>query len=161
MRLLITLLLTMHCLDATPAQTESEPTKATTRHQATLHHLKTVLWPQAYRTGDRDLLEQILAPGFVLITASGEWRGRARELEELADYSWTHTSFDYRIKRLEIFAGDSAIVAGEGVADGVDESGRYHLRYQSSNVLVLRDGRWQAVQSHVSGIELRRPTDSD
>jgi hypothetical protein len=53
----------------------------------------------------------------------------------------------------ERFENGSAIVAGRGIVSGTDEQGPYTLEYQSTNVLIKRDGTWRAVASHVSGIK--------
>ncbi len=120
--------------------------------RAVLTRLKTTLWPQAYRTRDRALLAQILDDEFQLINQRGQWSDKAQELQRLPDYDWPHEDFSYTIKRLDIYHGHTAIVAGEGRAHGRDADGVYCLRYQSSNVLIKRDAGWQAVSSHVSGV---------
>lgn len=56
-------------------------------------------------------------------------------------------------QRLEVFANGTAIVAGEGTAKGTDPKGAYVMTYQSTNVLIKRDGAWRAVSSHVSGVK--------
>ena len=121
--------------------------------ESTLRHMKEVLWPQAYRTTDVDLLDSILHDSFVLIDAAGEWTPKHEELALLPGYTWKHDSFHYDIKRLDIYDTDTAIVAGEGLATGTNAERAYCLRYQSSNVLILENGEWKAVLSHVSGVD--------
>lgn len=113
-----------------------------TEDETALRHLKTELWPRAYRTGDTQLLDQLLHNSFQLIGADGSRSTKAQELAWIAENEWNPGEFEYRIERLDVY-GDMAIVAGEGVATG--------YRYRSSNVLIREDGRWRAVASHVSG----------
>ena len=128
--------------------------------QETLRHLKEVLWPQAYRTADADLLDSILHDSFVLIDASGQWTPKEAELAQLPDFVWTNDTFHYDIRRLDIYHSNTAIVAGEGRATGTNSNGPYCLRYQSSNVLIREDGEWKAVLSHVSGVNMACDADT-
>lgn len=91
-----------------------------------------------------------------MVDAQGNWTTKADELAWIKVNKMSHEGFEYQIKRLDIFETGSAIVAGQGVITDSDENGRYTVTYQSSNVLIMRDGRWQAVASHVSGIKQTR-----
>jgi ketosteroid isomerase-like protein len=125
--------------------------------EAALRRIKEELWPRAYATQDVDLLDSLLAPEFQLIDAEGNWSTKAEELDWVRHNAPTYDSLVFTILRLEIFAGDSAIVAGKGTITGTGNEGPYLLEYMSTNVLVRRDGRWQAVASHVSGITQLEP----
>ena len=111
--------------------------------EETLRHFKTVLWPQAYRTQDVELLGKLLDDSFQLIDASGGKSDKQGELEWISENAWNPGAFEYRIERLDIYDGQTAIIAGTGVAEKYE--------YQSSNVLIKRDGAWKAIASHVSG----------
>lgn len=121
--------------------------------EAALRELKEVLWPKAYFEQDTTLLDRILADEFTMIDGSGAWSTKAEELEWVADNKPSYDSLTFEIRRLEIFNGDSAVVAGTGTIHGSDEDGPYVAEYQSTNVLVKRDGGWKAVASHVSGYQ--------
>lgn len=114
--------------------------------RATLTHLKTVLWPRAYRTQDVELLDQLLDDTFEMIHADGTVTDKAHEMEAVATKPWDPGEFEYRIERLAIY-DDMAIVSGQGVATAYS--------YRSSNVLVRRPEGWRAVSSHVSGVTER------
>ncbi len=118
----------------------------TTDDEATLRHFKTVLWPQAYRTGDVALLDHMLHDSFELVDADGNRSAKQDELEWIANNDWDPGEFEYRIERLSIYEG-FAVIAGEGVASTYS--------YRSSNVLIKEDGDWRAVASHVSGVQDR------
>jgi hypothetical protein len=116
--------------------------------EAQLRHIKTVLWQQAYRNQDVPLLDSLLHDSFQLIDDSGRRSSKKQELEWISANAWDPGSFEFRIERLDIYDGHTAIVAGRGIASDYS--------YSSSNVLIKADGRWQAVASHVSGVQ-RKP----
>lgn len=119
--------------------------------EAQLRELKETLWPKAYFEQDTALLDQILADEFKMIDGGGNWSTKAEEIEWVANNKPPYDSMVFAIRRLEIFNGDTAIVAGTGTIRGSDEDGPYVAEYQSTNTLVKRDGVWRAVASHVSG----------
>lgn len=119
-----------------------------------LREIKEVHWPLAYAEQDTELLDRILADEFQMIDASGNWSDKAGEMAWIRDHKPEYRSFVFQIKRLEIFDGDTAVIAGTGVVKGAPgPDGPMDFTYESSNVLIKRDGRWQAVLSHVSGIQ--------
>lgn len=132
MRMMLAALL---LLAALPAYTDSD--------EEALRHLKLVLWPQAYREQDTELLDRILHDSFQMLDNGGGRSTKKDELEYIENNPWTVESFRYDIERLHIYDGAFAIVDGRGTTD------RY--TYVSSNYLVKKGGRWQAVSSHVSG----------
>ena len=113
--------------------------------EQTLRHIKTVLWPQAYRTQDVDLLDRLLHDSFEMIDAEGNRSTKRKELAYVRSNPWNPGEFEYRIERLEIYQGRFAVVDGTGVAET--------YTYKSSNFLVKEDGEWRAIASHVSGLK--------
>ena len=107
-----------------------------------LRHFKTVLWPQAYRTQDVELLDKLLHDSFEMIDGEGNRSTKAEELHSVANNQWDPGTFEYRIERLQVYQGSFAVIAGTGIAE------RY--TYKSSNFLVKEDGVWRAIASHVS-----------
>lgn len=121
--------------------------------EAELRRLKGHDWPEAYRNRDTVLLDRILADEFVVIDADGQASTKQDELAYLKQSSHvTYESFDYTIERLQVY-GQMALVAGMGRSRGRTAQGAFHTTYQSTNVFVRREGRWQAVASHLSGIK--------
>lgn len=120
--------------------------------EALLREIKEVLWPRAYREGDKALLDRLLAEEFRLIGPDGGWSDKATELERVAASRWINRSFRFEIRRLEVFENGTAVVAGRGVVIGPESEPEGGYQYQSSNVLIRRTGRWQAIASHVSGL---------
>ncbi len=116
-----------------------------------LRHLKEVAWPQAYREQDTALLDSILADEFQMISGSGDWSTKLDELRWIRSNKPDYDAFSFEIRRLEIFENGTAIVAGTGTIHATDNDGPYLAEYQSTNVLIKRDGVWRAIASHVSG----------
>ncbi|HEX9639239.1 MAG TPA: nuclear transport factor 2 family protein [Acidobacteriota bacterium] len=131
------------------------PSWGTEEDEATLRYLKEVLWPKAYAQQDVALLDSILAEEFRMIDAEGSWSTKNDELEYIRANQPGYDSLVYAIKRLDIFENGTAIVAGEGTIEGEGKSGPYVMTYQSTNVLIKRDGAWKAIASHVSGVKRR------
>lgn len=109
----------------------------------TLRHFKTVLWPQAYRTQDVELLDRLLHDSFEMFDGDGNRSTKVEELESIRVNRWDPGSFEYRIERLQIYQEAFAVIAGTGIAE--------NYTYKSSNFLVKEDGVWRAIASHVSG----------
>ncbi len=112
-----------------------------------LRYLKEVEWPKAYREQDTALLDRILGDDFKMIDGDGNWSDKKSELDWIKNNPWITDSFRFEIKRLEILENGTAIVSGTGHIIGDSTS----ATYQSSNILVKRNGLWKAVSSHVSG----------
>gem|GEM_PF-304687 len=114
----------------------------------TLRYIKEVEWPKAYREQDTVLLDRILGDDFQMVTADGEWSNKALQIERIKATAMDHDYFSYEIKRLELLENGTAIIAGTGhIINDSEET-----NYESSNILIKREGIWKAVLSHVSGI---------
>ncbi len=121
--------------------------------EAALRRIKEHDWPEAYRNRDTLLLGRILADEFVVIDADGQASAKRDELDYLKRSGHvTYESFDYTIERLRVY-GQTALVAGTGRSRGRTAKGTFHTAYHSTNLFVRREGRWQAVASHLSGIK--------
>lgn len=114
-----------------------------------LRFLKEFQWPKSYREQDTSLLNLILADEFVMISDDGSRTDKEFELNWIKKNTMSYDSFWYEIKRLEIFENGSAIVDGTGHI--LNEE--LNTTYESSNFFIWRDGNWQALGSHVSGIK--------
>ena len=112
-----------------------------------LRYLKEVEWPKAYAQQDTQLLDRILGEDFWLVGNSGTWDSKADELQWIKANKAENDSFYYEIRRLDVLENGTAVIAGSG---HVFNDGKESV-YQSSNVLVRREGKWKAILSHVSG----------
>jgi hypothetical protein len=133
----------------------AEPDRQRETDTARLRELKEVLWPKAYREQDPVLLAQILADEFESIDAQGNVSTKAEELDYVRKNKPSYDSFRFVIRRLQIFENRNAVVSGTGYIETKAKDGKKGSKteYQSSNVFLERDGRWQAISSHVSGIK--------
>ncbi|PLX16475.1 MAG: hypothetical protein C0597_07940 [Marinilabiliales bacterium] len=114
-----------------------------------LRILKEVEWPKAYREQDTILLDRILANEFQFIQADGFYSNKEIEMDYIKNNEYTYDSFHFEIKRFDIFENGTAIVSGTGHIL-IDTT---KITYESSNVLILRNGEWKAISSHVSGVK--------
>ena len=139
--------LVLSCSENEKEKIEAEPVLNIAEEKEKLRHLKEVAWPKAYREQDTIVLDSILGADFQMITDEGEWSDKIKQMERIKEAPMNHDSFWYEIKRLEILENGTAIIAGTGhIINDNKES-----IYQSSNILVKRNGTWKAVLSHVSG----------
>jgi hypothetical protein len=121
--------------------------------ETALRQLKEKDWPRSYREQDTALLNKILADEFQMIDNEGNISTKALELDYISKNKPSYDSFYFDIKRLEVFENGTAVVSGTGHINGKNEKGIYNTVYQSSNILIKRDGRWKAIASHVSGVK--------
>jgi len=138
------------------ARDEYEGKKNQEKDEATLRYLKEVEWPKAYREQDTVLLDRILAKEFQRIGSDGESSTKRDEIEYIKTHKPSYISFNFKIERLEIFENNTAVVSGTGTIRNKDSEGLYDLIYQSSNILIKRNGLWKAISSHTSGDKIVR-----
>jgi hypothetical protein len=132
------------CSSKEPAKEENTITE---KDKESLRYLKEVEWPKAYREQDTVLLDRILGDDFKMIDDEGNGSDKKAEMDWIKNNKWSRDSFYFEIKRFDILENGTAIVAGTGHI--VEDSSE--TIYQSSNILVKRNGQWKAVASHVSG----------
>ena len=145
--IVLTLVLSFSCNTSTPEASTTTTSVTSKQDSIALIHLKEVEWPKAYREQDTVLLDRILGEDFQMIDNSGNWSTKRDELDWIKENAFKNDSFHYEIKRLDILPNGTALICGTGhvVNDSVKSI------YQSSNILIKRNGVWKAVASHVSG----------
>ena len=122
--------------------------------QQQLTYIKKVLWPKAYREQDTKLLDKILADEFQMIDSQGNWTTKKDEIQYITEHKASYDSLSYKIRRLEILDGHTAVVSGVGTVISTSENdGTVTTTYHSSNILIKRNGEWKAISSHVSGVK--------
>lgn len=135
------------CNDKANSDIQTELKLSFKKEKETLRYLKEVEWPKAYKEQNTILLDRILGDDFQMVTNDGEWSDKKAQMERIKETAMNHDSFRYEIKRLEVLENGTAIIAGTGhIINDNKES-----IYQSSNILIKRNGIWKAVLSHVSG----------
>ena len=150
MRSPLPLLASILVLAAVPAAAQTAAA-GRARDSAALVTLKERDWPRAYRTQDAALLDRILADEFQVIRDDGERSTKRDELEYVRTTPPAYDSLVFRIERLDILENGTAIVAGTGLVHARRDGRPVRTEYKSTNVLIRRAGRWQAVASHTSG----------
>lgn len=143
-------LLIIGCNQPTSTSTNSP---LTSDDEEVLRNLKTVLWPKAYSEQDTALLNQILHEDFELVDDNGDTYSKADELEYISNYGPSYSEFEFQVERVDLFENGTAMVSGKGVMKGENNDGAYITTYKSSNTLVKVDGKWKAINSHVSGVK--------
>lgn len=146
---MIVLLLSIASCKQQPVVKTPENKMDKSAEEKVLMHLKEVQWPKAYREQDTLLLDRILDDSFKMIDNDGNYYTKKDELAWIKENATVHDSFNYEIKRLDIYDNGTAVVAGTG---HIYNDSTYSI-YQSSNVLVKKDSLWKAILSHVSGFK--------
>lgn len=135
-------------------QNKSEETHIILENDSvSLRYLKEVEWPKAYSEQDTVLLDKILGEDFQMISANGSRYSKADEMAWIKENTTENDSFWYEIKRLDIYNNGTAIVSGTGHIT----NDTVKTVYESSNILIKRNGLWKAAASHVSGIKPVNP----
>ena len=98
MRILLVTILLLSLLTTTPVM-------AGENDEQTLRHFKTVLWPQAYRTQDVQLLDDMLHPSFQMIDGAGGRSTKVKELDFIKNNHWNPKNFVYTIDRINLSNG--------------------------------------------------------
>lgn len=101
------------------------------------------------------LLDKILAQEFQMVDAAGTVSTKPEELDYVRKNRPSYKSFRFEITRLEVFENRTAVVSGTGQLefDATSKEKAHSIQYKSSNIFLERDGRWQAIASHVSGMK--------
>lgn len=109
-------------------------------------------WGKAYVQRDAALLDRILADDFTVTDAEGVTTTKAEEMADFKSSNVVYESSTYEDAKVRVY-GDTAVVAGRGTVKGRGKTAVFHTQYFSTNVFVKRQGRWQAVASHISGVK--------
>ena len=108
-------------------------------------------WAKALMAHDTAFFTRVIAPDFHGTADSGKTFGRAEVIRDAADNQMRDLHDEER--QVRIYGGGTVgVVMGHGrwtVEKGA-RPGQYSGRY--TEVFVKRDGRWQAVAGHYSGI---------
>jgi len=110
-------------------------------------------WLKSQRTNNVDLLEPLLADGFISTSSEGKVSSRT---QTIADAKATkYTSADYIDVKVMVF-GDTAIAIGNFRGKGTDPSGKpldANERFTDTWVK-MPGGKWQCVASHESPVKM-------
>ena len=110
-------------------------------------------WLKSQRTNNVDLLEPLLADGFIGTSSEGKVTDRAQTIADAK--STKYTSIDYVDVKVMVF-GDTAIAIGTARFKGTDPSGKpldANERFTDTWVK-MPSGKWQCVASHSSSVKM-------
>ena len=106
-------------------------------------------WAAAYVAADVKVLERLEADEWICTTAKGEVFNKADDLREVADGSFKATSFEMSDLKVQVH-GDTAIVTGRQTEKATYKGEDVSAVHRITDVWLFRDGRWQAIASHLS-----------
>lgn len=121
--------------------------------EAELIELQQVL-VQAWLTGDRAMLERIIAPEWTSTGLDARTTDRATVLAQVFE-TGVHQIRDLKIEDVKVRVfGDAAVVTGLTHGVGEFEGFNYDVYIRFTDTFVRREGRWQAVASHASLVQV-------
>ncbi|HET7811917.1 MAG TPA: nuclear transport factor 2 family protein [Steroidobacteraceae bacterium] len=108
-------------------------------------------WSQAYVTGDAAWLDKLMAPEYLFTDTDGKTYNRDDDISAVKSGEWKMTSFKMGDLKVHVY-GDVATVTGLNDFVATDHGKDASCKCRFTDVFVKRDGRWQAVASHVSKV---------
>lgn len=140
---IIALLLASAAALAAPAATEQQLKDAETA------------WSQAYVKGDIASLDKLLAAEYLFADQDGKTFTRAEDIASVKSGEFKMTSFKIDDLKIHVYS-DFATVTGLNEFVATDSGKDASCKCRFTDVFVKRDGRWQAVASHVSKLTAAR-----
>src|SRR5690349_5255560 len=108
-------------------------------------------WSQAYMSSDVSALDKLFASEYLLTDNDGVTFTRDQDMGSVRAGEFKMTSFKLGDLKVHVY-GDFATVTGVNDFVGTYKGKDASCRCRFTDVFVKRDGRWQAVASHVSKI---------
>ena len=107
----------------------------------------------AWIARDRDTLERLLAPDWMVTHVTGQRMTRADVLRDMLESAATRIeSMDVDEVDVRLF-GDAAVVTGRTHARGLQADAAFDVTLRFTDVFVRRSDRWQAIASHATLIQ--------
>ena len=128
-----------------PAWPQGKSTAASEKAVAALEQQ----WLKAQQTSNPDLLEPLLADGFIETSNNGKLMGKAEALA--GTKASKYESAEYTDVKVSVF-GNTAIATGEFQGKGTDETGKPidSPERWTDTWVKMPSGKWQCVASHAS-----------
>ena len=108
-------------------------------------------WGVAFERKDLTTLDQLMADEYILTDPLGHVRSKAESLAVIETnevHFESSQSDDVKVR----ISGDTAVVTGRSTFRGRYKGWSMSGRYQYTDVLVKRQGVWQAVGSHITAL---------
>lgn len=108
-------------------------------------------WGDAFERRDMATLDRLMADEYILTDPLGNVRSKAESLAALKtnEIHFESTKSD---NVNVVINGDTAVVTGRSTFKGRYKGWPMGGQYQYTDVLVKREGRWQAVSSHITAL---------
>ena len=142
--------------DQKPADTVATSTQAGVIEQELLKLERE--WLDAYTKRDVAAMERIEADDFMITFADGAMRTKADEIASLKQPAPAGTPPIFMTADTKVrLYGDTAVLTGKVMmkgtyAEGLRKGQEYNSQYRYTDVYVKRNGRWQVVASHLTGL---------
>jgi|SRR5215216_280911 len=108
-------------------------------------------WGDAFERRDMETLDRLMADDYILTDPLGNVRTKAESLAAIQrnEVLFESTNSDNVNVRIN---GDTAVVTGRSTFRGRYKGWSMAGQYQYTDVLVKRNGSWQAVGSHITAV---------
>ncbi len=106
-------------------------------------------WAKAYLTRDVSALDRIVAEGWAFTGADGDVCSKAEDIADVASGTFVATVFEVSDLKVKLF-GDTAVVVGRQTVRATYKGQDASAVYRITDVWQRREGRWQAISSHLS-----------
>ena len=104
--------------------------------------------------GDREVLERMLAPDFLLVRGSGRIGGKADFIAGFTDPKAHLEPFEITDRLFIRPSPDTAIVGGEARVRGTDNGKPLAEHFRYSDMFAKRNGQWIVVYTQVTPLPL-------
>jgi ketosteroid isomerase-like protein len=104
---------------------------------------------EAIVKNDLEGIGRLVADDWIIIDPNGEIVDRTRFFEVIKSGALTHDTMDSEDFRVRVY-GDSAVVTGITRTKGKFMGQEFSAQERSTDVFVMRDGRWQCVLTHLT-----------
>lgn len=113
-------------------------------------------WVKAYMEQDTILLDKLLHKDYQLIDDNGDRYTKKDELTYISNYPASYSSQEFEIIEIDLIENGSAVVLAKSTLKGEEGAEAYITNYVSSTSFVKQEGKWVAINSHVSGVKEER-----
>jgi len=129
------------------ARAERQPSIPTSLDRARL------AYDNAQSSGDRAALQALLAPDYLILSSSGELRGKAWLIQSFCGAGVHNNPFTVLEPFARVLSPDSAILGGWAELSGIDHGKPFSQKLRFADTWARRNGRWQVVFTSVAPSE--------
>lgn len=133
---------------AAPAAAQTPPDNAEIRAAAQA-------FDDAQLHGDREGLERMLAPDFLLVHGSGRIGDKKDFIDGFTDPNAHLDPFDIKDRLFIRPSADTAIVGGEAWVTGTDHGKPFKQHFRYADTFARRNGAWVVVYTQVTPLPLQ------